>query len=370
MTDARHCAAQRASLVLAPAASRALACRGAVELAARRDAELRRRRRAPGHRAARLRLALSRAQATRLGVAAAAASADDSLCRGLPLVGRRHRRHDSFGAGLCRRLRRASIVWRGDGCRPCAAAVALIFFALNPNLLYLQTTAMTEPLFLCETDLDRRLARRVADALSIRDPERSGRFSGSIALILVAAVFHALRRMGSRLARLDLHRHHAAAPRPAALARPSGLPASWWSPRHSSGLSTTPLSSATGSTSRAAPTPPSHRIAHRNARLGSAASGLARSMGLAALLRAHRGNRRVRRAVGQSHARRSACSARSSAASSRGGALFSGPSFSGFRFPSTPIPSLTVRCPSSFPSGGRTPGTTRATAWSCCRPSR
>ncbi len=30
------------------------------------------------------------------------------------------------------------------------AALALIFFALNPNLLYLQTTAMTEPLFLCE----------------------------------------------------------------------------------------------------------------------------------------------------------------------------------------------------------------------------
>jgi hypothetical protein len=31
-----------------------------------------------------------------------------------------------------------------------AAALALAFFAVNPNLLYLQTTAMTEPLFLCE----------------------------------------------------------------------------------------------------------------------------------------------------------------------------------------------------------------------------
>ena len=30
------------------------------------------------------------------------------------------------------------------------AALALVFFALNPNLLYLETTAMTEPLFLCE----------------------------------------------------------------------------------------------------------------------------------------------------------------------------------------------------------------------------
>ncbi len=33
---------------------------------------------------------------------------------------------------------------------PAAAATGLAFFALNPNLLYLQTTAMTEPLFLCE----------------------------------------------------------------------------------------------------------------------------------------------------------------------------------------------------------------------------
>ncbi len=34
--------------------------------------------------------------------------------------------------------------------QPAAAALALAFFALNPNLLYLQTTAMTESLFLCE----------------------------------------------------------------------------------------------------------------------------------------------------------------------------------------------------------------------------
>jgi hypothetical protein len=33
---------------------------------------------------------------------------------------------------------------------PFPAAFALAFFATNPNLLYLQTTAMTEPLFLCE----------------------------------------------------------------------------------------------------------------------------------------------------------------------------------------------------------------------------
>ena len=34
--------------------------------------------------------------------------------------------------------------------RRAPAALTLVFFALNPNLLYLQTTAMTEPLFLCE----------------------------------------------------------------------------------------------------------------------------------------------------------------------------------------------------------------------------
>jgi hypothetical protein len=45
-------------------------------------------------------------------------------------------------AGLYRLARR----WLS----PAPAAVMLAFFALNPNLLYLQTTAMTEPLFLCE----------------------------------------------------------------------------------------------------------------------------------------------------------------------------------------------------------------------------
>ncbi|WP_263359146.1 glycosyltransferase family 39 protein [Acidicapsa ligni] len=33
---------------------------------------------------------------------------------------------------------------------PVSSCVALVLFAANPNLLYLQTTAMTEPLFLCE----------------------------------------------------------------------------------------------------------------------------------------------------------------------------------------------------------------------------
>jgi hypothetical protein len=45
-------------------------------------------------------------------------------------------------AGVYRLTRR----WLGRA----ESALALAFFALNPNLLYMQTTAMTEPLFVCE----------------------------------------------------------------------------------------------------------------------------------------------------------------------------------------------------------------------------
>jgi hypothetical protein len=43
-------------------------------------------------------------------------------------------------------------LWRLARCwlRPAGAVVAVLFFALNPGLLYMQTTAMTEPLFLCQ----------------------------------------------------------------------------------------------------------------------------------------------------------------------------------------------------------------------------
>ncbi|MGD0629925.1 MAG: hypothetical protein ABR987_11250 [Terracidiphilus sp.] len=69
-----------------------------------------------------------------------------------------------------------------------AAALALVFFAINPNLLYLQTTAMTEPLFLCEMVwitvwlVDWRAGLDTA-------PKQSGRLLWLIALALVAAVF-------------------------------------------------------------------------------------------------------------------------------------------------------------------------------------
>jgi hypothetical protein len=71
---------------------------------------------------------------------------------------------------------------------PQAATVALIVFAINPNLLYLQTTAMTEPLFLCEliwTAVWLVEWRRALDA----DPGRSDRFLWMIAMVLIASVY-------------------------------------------------------------------------------------------------------------------------------------------------------------------------------------
>jgi hypothetical protein len=72
--------------------------------------------------------------------------------------------------------------------RPSAAVVALAFFALNPNLLYLQTTAMTEPLFLCEIVwLSVWLVEWRASLDS--DPRRNATLFWLIAIVLVAAVF-------------------------------------------------------------------------------------------------------------------------------------------------------------------------------------
>jgi hypothetical protein len=74
--------------------------------------------------------------------------------------------------------------------RPAPAAIALAFFALNPNLLYMQTTAMTEPLFVCEmvwTALWLVEWRASLDASG--QEKRSAWLMWLIALVLVAAVF-------------------------------------------------------------------------------------------------------------------------------------------------------------------------------------
>ena len=72
--------------------------------------------------------------------------------------------------------------------RPPAAIIAFLFFALNPNLLYLQTTAMTEPLFLCEMIWLAVWLVEWRAALN-NDPPRAARRLALIALVLVAAVF-------------------------------------------------------------------------------------------------------------------------------------------------------------------------------------
>jgi hypothetical protein len=71
---------------------------------------------------------------------------------------------------------------------PLAAALTLAFFASNPNLLYLQTTAMTEPLFVCEMIwLTVWLVewRASIDAHT----RQSARLLWLIALVLVAAIY-------------------------------------------------------------------------------------------------------------------------------------------------------------------------------------
>jgi hypothetical protein len=71
---------------------------------------------------------------------------------------------------------------------PAAAALALAFFALNPNLLYLQTTAMTEPLFACEMIWIALLLVEWRTSLTA-DPQRADRLLGWIAAVLIAAVY-------------------------------------------------------------------------------------------------------------------------------------------------------------------------------------
>lgn len=73
---------------------------------------------------------------------------------------------------------------------PSTAVLGLAFFALNANLLYLQTTAMTEPLFLCEMIWGSVWLvewRQSIDAPA--SAARSSRLLFAIAFTLAAAVF-------------------------------------------------------------------------------------------------------------------------------------------------------------------------------------
>ena len=71
---------------------------------------------------------------------------------------------------------------------PVAASIALTLFAANPNLLYLQTTAMTEPLFLCELIWSVLLLVEWYSNLDAEDG-RSGRLLWAVTAVLAAAVY-------------------------------------------------------------------------------------------------------------------------------------------------------------------------------------
>lgn len=93
-------------------------------------------------------------------------------------------------AGIYRLARR----WLG----PVESALALAFFALNPNLLYMQTTAMTESLFLCEmiwtvvwlVEWSGCFESQGDAPVRVKAPQRqANRLLWKIALVLIAAVF-------------------------------------------------------------------------------------------------------------------------------------------------------------------------------------
>lgn len=71
---------------------------------------------------------------------------------------------------------------------PAPSALALAFFALNPNLLYLQTTAMTEPLYLCEVIW---IVVWIVEwrACLDKDPLQATRLQLYVAAALIAAIF-------------------------------------------------------------------------------------------------------------------------------------------------------------------------------------
>jgi hypothetical protein len=70
-----------------------------------------------------------------------------------------------------------------------AAALALAFFALNPNLLYLQTTAMTEPLFVAEMIWIVLGLVEWQAAVDAGDQPKARSMQSWVALVLVAAIY-------------------------------------------------------------------------------------------------------------------------------------------------------------------------------------
>jgi Dolichyl-phosphate-mannose-protein mannosyltransferase len=87
-----------------------------------------------------------------------------------------------FGAAGIYRLAR---LW----VQPRSALVAVLFFGLNPGLLYMQTTAMNEPLFLAEMIWAVLLVVEYGRALEQDELEQAAKLLIAAGLVLVAAVY-------------------------------------------------------------------------------------------------------------------------------------------------------------------------------------
>ncbi len=73
--------------------------------------------------------------------------------------------------------------------RPAGAVVAALFFALNPGLLYMQTTAMTEPLFLCQMIWSTLFLVAFLRAMGRGNHKFAGRALVACGLVLVTAIY-------------------------------------------------------------------------------------------------------------------------------------------------------------------------------------
>jgi hypothetical protein len=73
--------------------------------------------------------------------------------------------------------------------RPAGAVVASLFFALNPGLLYMQTTAMNEPVFLCQMIWSALFLMAFLRGLGERNHRLAGRAIFACGVVLVTAIF-------------------------------------------------------------------------------------------------------------------------------------------------------------------------------------
>ena len=252
--------------------------------------------------------------------------------------------------------------------RPAGAVIAALFFALNPGLLYMQTTAMGEPLFLCQVIWATLFLVAFLRALGAGNQRLAGRALVACGLVLVTAIYTRydawiFASLAWLIAARAMFRHRAFATRaggafllftamlltaPTPLVRLERTPV-----RRLARLHARPVLRQ------------SHRRPHLHPR-SAALSGLAQHARRGALLpQVRRDGRcsRLARAIDSS----SSSSPEPQPHSGSGGRSVSLLSCCyGCPCPFTRTPSRRDRSPSSSPSGGRTPSTTPATAWKCC----